>query len=186
MVKFVFGKLTEFFRVRVQVQVWVCSSNNCAVFLVCHDINKTVMNMHLCSCYEKRNLNLHGLINNKYFSDKFFIVKFLFSELEKFYSSSSSSSAKLFFWFQVRVRQFNGVKIAIFLLLQNRKNFTAAWGSAPMPLSTVSKYLMTTSRLWHAWVALLGSARELNQAVFVQKDLRKGLPLLAQSWLHVW
>ena len=56
--------------------------------------------MHLCSCYEKRNLNLHGLINNKYFSDKFLILKFLFSELEHFYSSSSSE--KLFF--QVRVR----------------------------------------------------------------------------------
>ena len=55
--------------------------------------------MHLCSCYAKRGLNLHGLINNKYFSDKFLILKFLFSELEQFYSSSglSSSSEKLFF-----------------------------------------------------------------------------------------
>ena len=51
----------------------------CAVFLGRHDINKTVKNMHLCSSYEKRNLNLHGLINNKYFPDKFLILKFLFS-----------------------------------------------------------------------------------------------------------
>ena len=28
-----------------------------------HNINKTLKNMHLCSCYEKRNLDLHGLIN---------------------------------------------------------------------------------------------------------------------------
>ena len=58
--------------------------------------------MHLCSCYEKRNLNLHGLINNKYFSDKFLILKFLFSELEleQFYSSLSSSSEELFFEFK--------------------------------------------------------------------------------------
>ena len=52
---------------------------SCAVFLGRHDINKTVKNMHLCSSYEKLNLNLHGLINNKYFSDKFLIQKFLFS-----------------------------------------------------------------------------------------------------------
>ena len=47
--------------------------------------------------YEKRNLDLHGLINSVYFSDKFLILKFLFSELEleRFYSSSSSE--KLFF-----------------------------------------------------------------------------------------
>ena len=59
------------------------------------------------SCYEKRNLDLHGLIKNKYFSEKFLILKFLFSELEheQFYSSSSSSSEKLFF----RVRQNNRV-----------------------------------------------------------------------------
>ena len=63
--------------------------------------------MHLCSCYEYRNLNLHGLINNKYFSDKFLILKFLCSELEleQFYSSSSSSSKKSFFRVQVRVRE---------------------------------------------------------------------------------
>ena len=62
--------------------------------------------MHLCSCYEKRNRNLHGLINNKYFSDKFLILKFLFSGLEQFYlsSGSSSNSEKLFFRVQVRVR----------------------------------------------------------------------------------
>ena len=48
--------------------------------------------MELCSSYEKRNLNLHGLINDKYFFDKFLILKFLFSELElkQFYSSLSS------------------------------------------------------------------------------------------------
>ena len=62
--------------------------------------------MHLCSCYEKRNLNLHGLINNKYFSDKFLILKFPFSklELQQFYSSLSSSSEELFFRVQVRFR----------------------------------------------------------------------------------
>ena len=38
--------------------------------------------MQLCS--EKHNLNLHGVINYKYFSDKFLILKFLFSELEQF------------------------------------------------------------------------------------------------------
>ena len=67
--------------------------------------------MHLCSCYEKRNLNLQGSINNKYFSDKFLILKFLFSELklEQFYSCVSSSSEKLFFRVQVRVRQNNRV-----------------------------------------------------------------------------
>ena len=32
----------------------------------------------------KRILNLHGLINNKYFSDKFLILKFLSSKLEQF------------------------------------------------------------------------------------------------------
>ena len=61
--------------------------------------------MHLYSCYKNRNLNLHGLINNKYFSDKFLILKFLCSELEQFYSSSSSSSEKSFFHVQVRVLQ---------------------------------------------------------------------------------
>ena len=43
------------------------------------------------------------------FSDKFLILKFLFDELEQFYSSSSSSSEKLFFRVQVRVRQNNRV-----------------------------------------------------------------------------
>ena len=106
--EFKFGKITEFFQVRVQV--WVCSSDTCAVFLRLHDINKTVKDMHLCSCYEKRNLNLHGLINNKHFSDKFLILKFLFRELElenvysSLSSSSSSSSEELFFRVQVRVR----------------------------------------------------------------------------------
>ena len=59
--------------------------------------------MHLCSCFGKRNLYLHGLINNKYFSDKFLILKFLFGELKQFYLSSSlsSSSEKLFFQVQV-------------------------------------------------------------------------------------
>ena len=88
-----FSKITEFFRVQVRVY----SPDTCAVFLGRHDINKTVKDMHLCSCYKKRNLNLHGLINNKYFSDKFFILKLVFSDLEQFYSSSSSSSKKLFF-----------------------------------------------------------------------------------------
>ena len=37
------------------------------------------------------------LINNKYFSEKFLILKFLFRELEQFYSSSSLSSKKNFF-----------------------------------------------------------------------------------------
>ena len=58
-------------------------------------------------CYKTRNLNLHGLIINKYFFDNFLILKFLFSELEQFYSSSSSE--KLFFRVQVRVRQNNRV-----------------------------------------------------------------------------
>ena len=58
------------------------------------------IHFHLCSCYEKRNLNLHGLmINNKHFSDKFVILKFLFRELEQFYSSLSSE--KLFFEFKL-------------------------------------------------------------------------------------
>ena len=67
--------------------------------------------MHFRSCLQTRNLNLHSLINNKYFSDKFLILKFLFSELEleQFYSSSRSSSEKLFFRVQVRVRQNNRV-----------------------------------------------------------------------------
>ena len=43
------------------------------------------------------------------FSDKFSVLKFLFGELEQFYSSSSSSSEKLFFRVQVRVRQNNRV-----------------------------------------------------------------------------
>ena len=43
------------------------------------------------------------------FSDKFLILKFLFNELEQFYSSSSSNSEKLFFRVQVRVRQNNRV-----------------------------------------------------------------------------
>ena len=60
--------------------------------------------MHLCSCYEKRNLILHGLINSKYFSDKFLILKFLFSKLEQFYLSLSSSLEELFFRVQVQVR----------------------------------------------------------------------------------
>ena len=82
----------------------------CAVFLDRHDINKTVKDMHLCSCYQTRNLNLHSVINNKFFSDKFFILKFLLSdlELEQFYLSSSSNSEKLFFRVQVRVWQNNG------------------------------------------------------------------------------
>ena len=88
-----FGKITEFFRVQVRVY----SPDTCAVFLGRHDINKTMKDMHLRRCYKKRNLNLHGLINNKYFSDKFFILKFVFSDVEQFYSSSSSSSEKLFF-----------------------------------------------------------------------------------------
>ena len=85
----------------------------CAVFLGRHDINKMVKDMHLCRCYKKRYLNLHGLINSKYFSAKFLILKFLFNELEleQFYSSLSlsSSSEKLFFRIQVQVRQNNRV-----------------------------------------------------------------------------
>ena len=48
---------------------------------------------------------------NKYFSDKFLILKFLFSELElkQFNLSSSLSLDKLFFRVQVRVRQNNRV-----------------------------------------------------------------------------
>ena len=42
-------------------------------------------------------LNLHGMINKKYFNN-FFGLKIFFNELEQFYSSSSSE--KLFF--QVR------------------------------------------------------------------------------------
>ena len=45
----------------------------------------------------KTQSQLHGLINNKYFSDKFFILKFLYYELVQFYSSSE----KLFFRVQV-------------------------------------------------------------------------------------
>ena len=75
--KFEFDKITEFWRVGVQAQVRVRSPDTCAVFLGRYDINKTVKDMQLCSCYEKRNLNLHGLINNKYFSENFFILKFL-------------------------------------------------------------------------------------------------------------
>ena len=60
--------------------------------------------MHLCSYYEKRNLNLYGLINNKYFSDKFLILKFLVSELEHFYSSLSSSSEELVFRVRIQFR----------------------------------------------------------------------------------
>ena len=79
----------------IRVQVRVCSPYTCAVFLGRHDISKTVKDMHLCCCYEKRNFNLRGLINNKYFFDKFLVLKFPFSklELEQFYSSSE----KLFF-----------------------------------------------------------------------------------------
>ena len=58
---------TLFFRVQVRVR----SLDTCAVFVGRHDINKTVKDMHLCGCYEKRNLNLPGLINNKYFTTNF-------------------------------------------------------------------------------------------------------------------
>ena len=78
--------------------------DTCAVFLGRHDINKTVKDTYLRSCYEKCNLNLHSLIN-KYFSDKFVISKFVFSELEQFYSSSE----KVFFRVKVRLWQNNRV-----------------------------------------------------------------------------
>ena len=42
-------------------------------------------------------------MNNKYFSDKFLILKFLFSELEQFYSNLSSSSEELFFRVRLQV-----------------------------------------------------------------------------------
>ena len=92
-----------------------------------HDINKTVKNMHLCSCYEKRNLNLHGLINSKYFSNKFLILKFRFSELEQFYSSSSLSlsSEKLFFRVQVRVRAWQNNRVFSSL------SSSSSWSSQP-------------------------------------------------------
>ena len=97
--KFEFGKITKFFL----VQVWVRSPDTCAVFLGRHDINKTVKDIHLCSCYEKRYLNLHGLISNTFFPDKFLILKFLFKwtrailfefkfEFRKIIFSSSSSA----------------------------------------------------------------------------------------------
>ena len=44
---------------------------SCAVFLGRHDVNKTVKDMHLCSCYEKCYLILLGLVNNKYFQTNF-------------------------------------------------------------------------------------------------------------------
>ena len=40
-----------------------CIRNTCAVFLG----RQAVKDMRLRSCYEKRSLNLHGLINSKYF-----------------------------------------------------------------------------------------------------------------------
>ena len=62
-------------------------------------LNKTVKDMHLCSCYEKMQSQFTWLDQQKIFSDKFLILKFFFSEpkLEQF----CSSSEKLFFRVQV-------------------------------------------------------------------------------------
>ena len=104
---------TLFFRVQVRVR----SLDTCAVFVGRHDINKTVKDMQLLrktltnaavmqllrktlmQLLRKTQSQFTRLDQQQIFYDKFLIVKFFPSELElkKFYSSSSSSSEKLFF-----------------------------------------------------------------------------------------
>ena len=93
--------------------------------------------MHLCSCYEKRNLNLHGLINKNFFPQIFYLkISFLvnsnnFTRVQKNYFFEFGKITE-FFRVQVRVRSSGGIYCLHFELL-----------ACTIFLSYVSKLLAT-------------------------------------------